>query len=176
MRKLEEYLQIGTVTTTHGLKGEVKVYPLTDDPERFSVLDEVILDTDKERLILHAEKARYMKGLVILKFQDYDRIEDVERFRNAALYVSRENAVALLSNEYFMTDLIGIEVFDESGEKLGNISEIITTSANDVYVVKDCDGEELLIPAIKACILDVDPEGGTMKVHLLKGLRGGDEA
>ena len=170
MSRNEEYLQIGAVTTTHGLKGEVKVYPLTDDVRRYDDLKEAELKVRDKMIPVTVERVKYFKNLVIVKFKEYNDISEVEALRGAGLYVSRENAVKLDENEYFECDLIGMEVLNEDGTVLGELKEVIHTGANDVYTVKLPEGREVLIPAIKQCILDVNVEEGTMKVHLLEGL------
>ena len=166
---MEQRLQVGIITATHGLKGDVKVFPTTDDPRRFRRLKEVILDDGKQQRELEIEGVKFFKQFVILKFKGLDAIEDVEKFRKASLYVTRENAVRLRKDEYFIADLIGLTVWDESGEKLGRLSEVISTGANDVYVVSG-GAREILIPAISQCILEVNVPEGNMKVHLLEGL------
>lgn len=167
---MNDYLQVGAITSTHGLNGEVKVFPTTDDPKRYSRLKEVWLDTGREKLALKVERVKYFKQFVIVKFQGLDRIEDVEKYVKKNLYVTRENAVKLRKNEYFIADLIGLAVVDEQENVLGTLTDVLATGANDVYIVTK-DGKELLIPAIRQCILDVDLETGVMKVHLLEGLQ-----
>lgn len=166
---MNDYLQVGAITSTHGLNGEVKVFPTTDDPKRYSRLKEVWLDTGREKLVLKVERVKYFKQFVIVKFQGLDRIEDVEGYVKKNLYVTRENAVKLRKNEYFIADLIGLTVIDEQERRLGTLTDVLSTGANDVYVVTE-DGKELLIPAIRQCILDVNVEAGVMRVHLLEGL------
>ena len=167
---MEQRLQVGVITATHGLKGEVKVFPTTDDPNRFRRLKEVILDTGKEERVLKIEGVKFFKQMVILKFQGLDDINDVERLRRGTLYVTRENAVRLKRNEYFIADLIGMRVENEDGSELGILQDVISTGANDVYDVRLADGRQLLIPAIRECILEVNVEEGWMRVHLLDGL------
>ncbi len=167
---MEQRLQVGVITATHGLKGEVKVFPTTDDPNRFRRLKEVILDTGKEERVLKIEGVKFFKQMVILKFQGLDDINDVERLRRGILYVTRENAVRLKRNEYFIADLIGMRVENEDGSELGVLQDVISTGANDVYDVRLADGRQLLIPAIRECILEVNVEEGWMRVHLLDGL------
>ena len=167
---MEQRLQVGVITATHGLKGEVKVFPTTDDPNRFRRLKEVILDTGKEERVLKIEGVKFFKQMVILKFQGLDDINDVERLRRGILYVTRENAVRLKRNEYFIADLIGMQVENEDGSELGVLQDVISTGANDVYDVRLADGRQLLIPAIRECILEVNVEEGWMRVHLLDGL------
>ena len=113
---------------------------------------------------------KFFKNMVILKFKGIDDINDVEKYRKKSLYVTRENAVKLKKDEYFIADLIGMKVSTDEGEELGTLSDVMQTGANDVYVISMTDGEEVLIPAIRDCIRDVDVEQGQMCVHLLPGL------
>ncbi len=167
---MNNILQVGAVTSTHGLAGEVKVFPTTDDPKRFKKLKQVLLDTGKDMLPLEVEHVKFFKNMVILKFKGYDRIEDIMGFKGKNLYVTRENAVRLKKDEYFIADLIGMKVYTEDEAYLGELTEVITTGANDVYTVRMENGKDVLIPAIGQCILDVDVEHETMQVHLLEGL------
>ncbi len=167
---MEDLLQVGIITSTHGVRGEVKVYPTTDDPRRFRRLKEVILDTGREKLNLEIEGVKFFKQFVILKFKGLDNINDIEKYRQKSLYVTRKNAVRLQRDEYFIADLIGLKVQDEDGKELGTVKDVIETGANDVYEVEMADGKSLLLPAIKQCILNVDVENGTMQVHVLEGL------
>jgi 16S rRNA processing protein RimM len=168
---MEKYLRVGVISTTHGIKGEVKVYPTTDNPDRFLELKQVFLDTGKDLLPLEIEGVKFFKQMVILKFKGIDDINDIEKYRNKDLLISRENAVPLEEDEYFICDLIDSEVVTDEGEKLGILTEILTTAANDVYVVKTSEGKEILIPFIKECILKIDVENKEILVHLMKGLR-----
>ena len=167
---MEDLLQVGIITSTHGVRGEVKVYPTTDDPRRFRRLKEVVLDTGREKLNLEIEGVKFFKQFVILKFKGLDNINDIEKYRQKSLYVTRKNAVRLQRDEYFIADLIGLKVQDEDGTELGTVKDVIETGANDVYEVEMEDGRSLLLPAIKQCILNVDVENGTMQVHVLEGL------
>ena len=167
---MEDLLQVGIITSTHGVRGEVKVYLTTDDPRRFRRLKEVVLDTGKEKMNLEIEGVKFFKQFVILKFKGLDNINDIEKYRQKSLYVTRKNAVRLQRDEYFIADLIGLKVQDEDGKELGTVKDVIETGANDVYEVEMADGKSLLLPAIKQCILNVDVENGTMQVHVLEGL------
>lgn len=167
---MQDKLQVGIIASTHGLKGEVKVYPTTDDSGRFQDLKEVILETDGKEMLLRIEGVKFFKKFVILKFKSINTIEEVEKYKGKSLYVTRENAVKLEQNEYFIADLIGLQVVDEEENKLGILRDVIQTGANDVYEVALTAGGEVLIPAIQQCILRVDMEEGSMKVHLLEGL------
>lgn len=167
---MEDFFQVGVITSTHGIKGEVKVFPTTDDPRRFKRLKEVILDTGKERLTLEVEGVKFFKQFVILKFKGLDNINDVEKYRRASLLVARKNAVRLEKDEYFVADLIGLEVRDEDGGKIGRLQDVIETGANDVYDIDLDDGRKLLLPAIRQCVLEVDVESGFIRIHILEGL------
>ncbi len=167
---MDELLQVGIITSTHGVRGEVKVYPTTDDVKRFKRLKDIILDTGKEQIPLEIEGVKFFKQMVILKFKGIDSLNDVEKYRQKSLYVTRANAVRLRKDEYFIADLIGITVYDEENNQLGTLEDVMVTGANDVYVIKMVDGRELLLPAIKQCILDVNVEEGRMQVHVLEGL------
>lgn len=167
---MDNYLRVGVITTTHGIKGEVKVFSTTDDRKRFNQLKEVLLDTGKELLTMEIEGVKYFKEQVILKFKGIDNINDVEKYRGKDLLVTRDNAVPLGEEEYFIYDLIDSEVITDEGTKLGTLSEILTTPANDVYVVKTAENKEILLPAIKECILEINPDEKKITVHLMKGL------
>ncbi|MGN1147652.1 MAG: ribosome maturation factor RimM [Lachnospiraceae bacterium] len=175
---MEELLKVGVITSTHGVRGEVKVFPTTDDVKRFKRLKQVILDTGKEKQTLEIEGVKFFKNMVILKFKDKNTIEDVEKYRQKDLYVERKNAVKLYRDEYFIADLIGLSVFDEEGQRVGTLTDVMSTGANDVYVVELAeDGsygnagvKEILLPAIKQCILDVNVEEQRMVVHIMEGL------
>ena len=168
---MEDLFKVGVITSTHGIKGEVKVFPTTDDANRFKKLKKVILDTGKEKIDMEIAGVRFFKNMFILKFKGIDDINDVEKYRKAELYVTRENAVPLKKNEYYIADLIGMDVVSDEDEELGVIDDVLQTGANDVYVIKKAGCQDILIPAIKDCVKDVDVEGGKMIVHLLEGLR-----
>lgn len=165
-----EELQVGVITQTHGIRGEVKVFPTTDDANRFQKLKEVILETGKERLTLTVAGVKFFKQYVILKFREYDSINDVEKYKGARLLVPREKAVKLQKDEYFVADLIGMQVVTEDGEPFGRLKNVLETGANDVYVVETAEGREVLLPAIKECVLQVDMEKGVITVHIMDGL------
>lgn len=167
---MEEFLRVGVISSTHGVKGEVKVFPTTDDPGRFRALRQVILDTGKEYKELEITGVKFFKNQVILKFKGYDNINEIEPYKGKDLLVSRENAVPLEENENFIVDLIDMTVVTDTGETLGILTDVLKTGANDVYVVENAEGKELLLPAIRDCILDVNVEEKRMLVHVLEGL------
>ena len=155
---MEDLLQVGIITSTHGVRGEVKVYPTTDDPRRFRRLKEVVLDTGKEKMNLEIEGVKFFKQFVILKFKGLD------------LLVSRENAIPLGEDEHFIVDLIGCNVVDEEKNYIGELVDVMETGANGVYVVKTPEGREVLFPVIEQCVLNKDIENKTITVHVMKGL------
>ena len=170
---MEELFQVGSITQTHGIKGEVKVFPLTDDIARFKGMKHLLLDGGKEGYIeLEVENARPQKNLVILKFKGIDNINDIEKYKGKGLYVTKENRVALKRDEYFIADLIGCHVYTDENPtvKFGEITDVMETGANDVYEITLEQGGNVLLPAIKECILKVDVEAKRVDIHLLKGL------
>lgn len=167
---MEDLLQVGIITGTHGLKGEVKVFPTTDDKQRFLDLEDVLLDTGDTLLELKVEYCKFFKKFVFVKFEGIDDINEVEKYKRCPLLVTRENAVELEEDEYFVADLLGLTIVDDSGVTIGKLENVISTGANDVYEVLTEDGGRILLPAIKECILDVDMEEGVILVHLMKGL------
>ena len=164
---MEDLLQVGVVTTTHGVRGEVKVFPTTDDPARFKKLKNVILDDGKTQRDMEISGVKFFKNMVILKFKDLDDMNEAQKLRQAKLFVTRDNAVELQENEYFIADLIGMQVVSDEGEELGEISDVLQTGANDVYVIQKEKQADILVPAIKDCIINVDLEQNIMTVHLL---------
>ncbi|HHU71594.1 MAG TPA: ribosome maturation factor RimM [Clostridiales bacterium] len=167
---MDDYLRVGVISSTHGIGGEVKVFPTTDDVTRFKKLKEVILDTGKTNITLEVERVKFFKQMVILKFKGIDNINDIEKYRGKDLLVTRENAVELDEDEYFISDIIESEVLDEDGSKLGVLVEVLSTGANDVFVVKTMENKEILIPNIKDCVLDINLDEKKIIVHLLDGL------
>lgn len=167
---MEDMLQVGVITQTHGVRGEVKVFPTTDDVNRFKKLKQVILDTGKETMPLEIQSVKFFKQFVILKFKGIDNINDIEKYKRCSLYVTREHAVPLEEDEYFIADMIGMEVCTEDGNIFGTLKDVIETGANDVYVIESAEQGEVLVPAIKECIRSVDIEKGQMMIHLMDGL------
>ena len=163
-------LRVGVIVKTHGIRGEVKVYPTTDSPDRFDDLTEIILKQKNHTKYLEVEFVRHFKNLVILKFKGIDDINLVEQYRGAELYIDRKYGVPLKEGEYYIADIIGLTVRTDAGETLGTVKDVLETGANDVYIVERPGMKDLLIPAIRDCILNVDLEENTMEVHLLEGL------
>ena len=167
---MEDTLRVGVIASTHGVRGEVKVFPTTDDQKRFRNLKEVLLDTGKEQISMEIEHVKFFKHMVILKFKGFDSINDIEIYKGKDLLVTRDHAVELGPDENFIADLIGLSVVTDEGEALGRLTDVILTGANDVYEVTMSNGKKVLLPAIKQCILNVDLEQGSVLVHVLDGL------
>jgi len=167
---MEELLQVGVFSSTHGVRGEFKVFPTTDDVTRFSDLKTVIMDTGKRQFEAEIEGVKYFKQFAILKIRGYNSLNDIEPLKGSTLWVTRDQAVELSEDEYFIADLIGMEVYLEDGSRFGTLKDVIETGANDVYEVVDTKKKEWYLPAIGDCILSVDTEANKMVVHLMPGL------
>ena len=167
---MQDKLKVGIVASPHGLKGEVKVFPTTDDAKRYKKLKKVITLNGPDAGSLIIENLKFSGKFVILKFTGIDSLEDAQKLKGTELWIDRKDAVKLSKNEYFVVDLIDIVVIDDNNNELGKIKDVIHTGANDVYVVGTGTGKDLLLPAIKECILSVDIENRTMRVHIMEGL------
>ena len=167
---MEQFFQVGVISSTHGVHGEVKVYPTTDDPKRFLKLKEVLLDTPKGYMSLKVEKVRFFKQMVIVKFEGYDTIESIQMYRQKGLFVPREQAVPLAEDEYYVADLLGMDVYLEDGELFGKVKDVMQSAANDVYIIRSLSHGEVLLPAIADCVKEVSVEDNRMVIHLLDGL------
>ena len=167
---MEKQLQVGVISSTHGVRGEVKVFPTTDDVTRFRQLKKVYLDTGREMLPLEIQNVKFFKQFAILKFKGIDNINDIEKYRGKSLMIDREDAVDLEEDEYFIADMIGMKVCTEDGGEFGTLKDVMETGANDVYIIDSPEHGEVLIPAIRECILDVDMDEERMTIHLMEGL------
>ncbi|RHP11097.1 ribosome maturation factor RimM [Dorea sp. AF36-15AT] len=167
---MEKQLQVGVISSTHGVRGEVKVFPTTDDVTRFRQLKKVYLDTGREMLPLEIQNVKFFKQFAILKFKGIDNINDIEKYRGKSLMIDREDAVDLDEDEYFIADMIGMKVYTEDGSEFGTLKDVMETGANDVYIIDSLEHGEVLIPAIRECILDVDMDEERMTIHLMEGL------
>lgn len=167
---MEDTLRVGVISSTHGVRGEVKVYPTTDDVNRFKKLKTVILDTGREQMTLSIESVKFFKNMVILKFKEFNNINEIEKYKGKDLLIRRDQAVNLAPNENFITDLIGLKVVTDEGKEFGTLTDVLQTGANDVYVIESLEGKEYLFPAIPQCILDVNLESQMVTVHILDGL------
>jgi len=167
MEETKEYFRIGVITEPHGIRGEVKVYPTTDDTAHLKKVKEVYLG--KEKRLLHLKSVRPQNDRMILSFAEFENRNDVETLRKQELFVTRKDASPLAEDEYYISDLIGLAVF-ENGGQIGEVTDVLPTGANDVYVIRRTDGSELLLPAIRQCVLSVDVPGKRMEVSVMEGL------
>lgn len=169
---MTDRFQVGVIASTHGLQGEVNVFPTTEDPNRFKKLKKVTLHTQRgEEIELDVQSARFFKKFVIVKFKQYNNINDVEKFRGCELTIDRKDAIKLEPGEYYCADLMGLSIVDEDDNLLGVVSDIIQTGANDVYeMTRDGSDEKVYIPAIKDCIKNIDIENKKITIHVLDGL------
>ena len=166
---MDNLLRVGVISSTHGIKGEVKVFPTTDDPTRFEDLKEVFIVFKNEKIKVTIKSVKFFKQYVIVKFKEFDDINLVEKYKSCDLIIDRKDAVELAENEYFICDLIGLNVVTDKGEDFGVITDVLTSSANDIYVVKHND-KEVLLPVIDQCVLDVNIEDKKVLVHIMDGL------
>lgn len=167
---MEDLLRVGVITSTHGIRGEVKVFPTTDDPMRFKKLKNCQVQIKNEIFHLEVQSVKFFKQFVILKFKEYDNINDIEKFVKKDLMITRDEAVTCEPGEYFICDLIGLDVITDEGKRLGKLTDVLETGANNVYEVTMDNQEQVLIPVIDQCILSHDLNAGTVTVHLLDGL------
>lgn len=166
----EQLMEIGQIVNTYGIKGFLKVVPYTDDIKRFEKLKSIYIQTKKSLETVIVEEVKYAKNLVLLKIKGIDNINDAEIYKNCYIKIDRSDAVELPEDSYFIIDLIGIKVYTDEGEELGNIIDVFPTGANDVYVVKNELGKQVLLPAIGDVIKNVDIKNKKMVVHLIEGL------
>ena len=160
-----DYLEIGRIVNTHGIRGELKVLPLTDDPERFRLLKEILVEQKGELKKIDIESIRIHKGNVLVVLKGIDIIEKAELLKGTIITVHRKDAIKLPENKFFICDMLGLAVFDQNEQLLGTLKDIIKTGSNDVYII-DCNGKDLLIPALKSVVQKIDFEEGKIKVIL----------
>ena len=162
-----EFLRIGVVTSPHGVRGEVRVYPTTDEISRFSEVGTLLLEKEGVRSLRTIESVKQLKGMVALKLSGIDSVEEAEKIRNADLLIRRDQSSPLKEGQYFIGDLLAVR---EDGTEVGTVEDVLKTGANSVLVIKKKDGKELLLPVIPDCVLSVDSDEGIMTIHVLPGL------
>ena len=159
---MEEFITIGKIVNTHGVKGEVKIYPLTEDMSRFKKLQSVYIEGQQRNIL----GCKLQSKRVIFKIDGVDSIEDANRFRNKYIEVRREDAIRLDDGSYFVSDIIGCSIIDDCGKNYGKVSEVIHTPNNDVYWIKE--GKELLVPALDEIVLNIDIEKSEIIIRPVK--------
>ena len=167
---MQEYLEVGQIVNTNGLKGLLKINPFTDDITRFERLKTILVDHKKELLEFEIESVRYQKKQVLLKLKGIDTIEEAEKYREDYLKINRNKEEKLPEDTYYIVDLIGLDIYTEDGELLGKLDDIFSTGSNDVYVVKNSEGKQILLPAISDVIKNIDLEQKKIVVNLIEGL------
>jgi 16S rRNA processing protein RimM len=165
-----EHLQIGKIVNTHGVRGEVKLIPLTDDPHRFDELEWAFIEKDGSMEKHEVHQVKHVKGSVIIKFSGIDSLDEAEQYRNCFVLVDRKNAVKLPADSFFICDLIGCSVYNEKGVLLGELADILQTGSNDVYIVRNSSGKEILIPALKSVVRSISLEQQRIDVIIPRGL------
>ena len=172
---MSSLFRVGVVTTAHGIKGAVKVYPTTDDPRRFLDLEKVSFSrTGEEEDICcqyTIENVQFIKNLVILSLKEVKDRNLAEAMKGGSFWISDEEALPLEEDEFYIRDFMEATVKDEEGNLIGQVEDIMETGSNQVLVVKETNGKELLIPVIYDCIVAMDSEKAEITVHLMKGLR-----
>lgn len=164
-----EYLSIGQIINVHGFRGEVKVYPLTDDVNRFKKLKEVFLEENNRLIKYEVEGVKFLSNTIVMKLKGIDTEEAANKLRNFYIKVDRKSAVKLPRDTYFICDLIDLEVYDDNGLLLGKVKDVLQTGSNDVYVVQTAD-KDILIPALKEVVREIDIRNGKITVKLPEGL------
>lgn len=167
---MKEYLELGQIVNTRGLRGELKVNSFSEDPKRFEKLDKILVKTKQGNVEYEIERVAYSKNQVILKLKGIDHIDYAEKLRNCMIIIHRDNLEPLKPGQYYIADLIGLEVFTDENQYLGTVDDIYNTGSNDIYVIKSEDGRQRLLPGIPDVIKNVDLENGKITVHLMEGL------
>ena len=167
---MTKYLEIGQIVNTFGIKGMVKVKPFTDNIERFSNLEKIYIKNKSGQTEYKIQEVKYHKNMVLVKFEGIENPEQANLLRNSYLMIDREEEKPLEEGTYYIVDMIGMDVYTDEGEKLGNIEDIFNTGSNDIYVVKSELGKQILLPAISDVVKNIDMENKKMVVHLISGL------
>ena len=165
-----EFLRIGVVTSPHGVRGEVRVYPTTDEISRFSEVGTLLLEKEGVRSLRTVDSVKRLKGMVALKLSGIDSVEEAEKVRNADLLIRRDQSSPLKEGQYFIGDLLDLRAVREDGTEAGKVEDVLLTGANSVLLIRKPDGKELLIPVIPDCVLSVDYDEETVKIRVLPGL------
>ena len=167
---MEKYLEIGQIVNTFGIKGQLKIVPFTDDITRYYELKEIYVEKKNELKLFQIEQVNYKKNMVILKLKGIETVEEAEKLRNCYLKIDRKDAKKLPKDTYFIVDLLGLDVYTDEGKLLGKVDDIYNAGSSDIYVIKDELGKQILLPAIKDVLKEVDLENQKIIVHLIKGL------
>ena len=167
---MTKYLEIGQIVNTFGIKGMVKVKPFTDNIERFNNLEKIYIKNKSGQTEYKIQEIKYHKNMVLIKFEGIENPEQADLLRNSYLIVDRETEEPLEPGRYYIVDMIGLDVFTDDNEYLGKLEDIYNTGSNDIYVVKNELGKQILLPAIEDVIKNIDMDNKKVIVHLIPGL------
>lgn len=167
---MTKYLEIGQIVNTFGIKGMVKVKPFTDNIERFNNLEKIYIKNKSGQTEYKIQEIKYHKNMVLIKFEGIENPEQADLLRNSYLIVDRETEEPLEPGRYYIVDMIGLDVFTDDNEYLGKLEYIYNTGSNDIYVVKNELGKQVLLPAIEDVIKNIDMDNKKVIVHLIPGL------
>lgn len=167
---MEEYLEIGQIVNTNGLKGLLKIKPFTDDITRFEDLEFIYIQKGQELIKKQIEEVKYVKNMVLLKLEGIDNIDEAEKYRNLYIKINKEDAGEVPEGSYLIVDMLKCSVYTDENELLGKMIDVLTTGSNDVYVVKTEEGKEVLLPAIKDVVKEIDIQNKKIVVKLMDGL------
>jgi len=166
----EQYITIGEIVNTQGVRGEVRIIPATDFPERFKRIRKIVVMLNGQRQEFTIERAWEHKQFIILKFTEIPDMNAAAKLKGGLLQITRQDLAALPEGSYYIFEIVGLKVIDTEGRELGQVTEVLQTGANDVYVVKRSEGKDILIPALKSVVKDIDIPAGIMGVQLPEGL------
>lgn len=167
---MKERLEVGQIVNTFGIKGWLKIYPYVDDITRFDDLKKVYSKSKNQQMQLEIEEVKYQKNMVLIKFKGIETIEQAQKLKNSYLEIDRSDAIPLEEGQYFIADLLGLDVIQDNGEKLGILDDIFNNGSTDIYVVKNELGKQFLLPYIDEVVKNIDLEKGKIIVHLIDGL------
>ena len=166
----QQYFEIGQIVNTFGIKGMVKIKPFTDDINRFDRLKKIYISNKNGKKEYQIQEVKYHKNMVLMKLEGVDTPEQADLLRQSYLLVDRADEEPLEEGVYYIVDLLGLEVYTDDNKLLGKVDDIFNTGSNDIYVVKDEMGKQILLPGIPEVLKNVDLEKGRITVHLIPGL------
>ena len=162
-----EYIRVGYVANTHGIKGDLKIYPLTEEPDRFE--QDIDFYIGDENLKVKIDKTRFYRGMVYIKLENYDNINDVLKFKGKYISIDKKNRIELPKDTYYISDLIGMEIVNK-GEIIGVVKDVLLNSTNDIYICETSSKKEFMIPVVKEFVKIVDLEQRKIFVELIEGM------
>lgn len=164
------YFRIGILSSPHGVRGEISIYPTTDDLDRFRALDICYILQNGEYIPLHVTGVKYKKNMPVLRFEEYNTLDEIERLRGAEIYVDREHAIALDEGEYYMADVIGFDVVSDD-KRVGTVEDFFDNEAGQsIYVIKCTDGETKYVLNIPEFVRSIDFDKNIIAINMVKGM------